>query len=81
MQNPNGFLDRSIDRSCKTVMQNTKQKKSPDEAQEEKRRSLSCFLSSLSALCLVNEQKEKCQICIGRESNPGLPRGRREFYH
>ena len=19
--------------------------------------------------------------CIGRESNPGLPRGRREFYH
>ena len=20
-------------------------------------------------------------VCIGRESNPGLPRGRREFYH
>ena len=23
--------------------------------------------------------KKKC--CIGRESNPGLPRGMREFYH
>ena len=23
----------------------------------------------------------KNKICIGRESNPGLPRGRREFYH
>ena len=21
------------------------------------------------------------KICIGRELNPGLPRGRREFYH
>ena len=20
-------------------------------------------------------------VCMGRESNPGLPRGRREFYH
>lgn len=25
--------------------------------------------------------KYKNFICIGRESNPGLPRGRREFYH
>ncbi|KAI8487272.1 hypothetical protein Bbelb_350700 [Branchiostoma belcheri] len=24
---------------------------------------------------------EPTDICIGRESNPGLPRGRREFYH
>ena len=23
----------------------------------------------------------KNKICIGGESNPGLPRGRREFYH
>ena len=23
----------------------------------------------------------KNKSCIGRESNPGLPRGRREFYH
>ena len=23
----------------------------------------------------------KNKICIGRESNPGVPRGRREFYH
>lgn len=26
-------------------------------------------------------QKAQHSCCIGRESNPGLPRGRREFYH
>ena len=26
-------------------------------------------------------QKSKRSYCTGRESNPGLPRGRREFYH
>ena len=27
------------------------------------------------------EEKRGSKKCIGRESNPGLPRGRREFYH
>ena len=26
-------------------------------------------------------KRPKNQPCIGRESNPSLPRGRREFYH
>ena len=30
--------------------------------------------------CLLGGEKE-VKKCIGRESNPGLPRGRREFYH
>ena len=25
--------------------------------------------------------KNKKELCMDRESNPGLPRGRREFYH
>ena len=30
----------------------------------------------------ANSKVEKKKlICTGRESNPGLPRGRREFYH
>ena len=31
----------------------------------------------------MGQQSSKAtqQQCIGRESNPGLPRGRREFYH
>ena len=33
-------------------------------------------------MLMVNENKIGIKkICTGRESNPGLPRGRREFYH
>lgn len=29
----------------------------------------------------IKERKELQKDCIGRESNPGRPRGRRVFYH
>ena len=45
------------------------------------------FWKTLTSTCTVvpfsvvhGGTGEKC-VCIGRESNPGLPRGRREFYH
>ena len=39
-----------------------------------------------SAICPAQSHIKHCidvknVSCIGRESNPGLPRGRREFYH
>ena len=29
---------------------------------------------------MKKEKRKKSKLCTGRESNPGLPRGRREFY-
>ena len=62
-QNPNGFLDRSIYWRFKTVIKTKKrEQKRPDEAQEEKRLSLFCFLSSLLALCFVNKEKRNSSM-------------------
>ena len=33
------------------------------------------------AVCKCNISERYNKLCIGGESNPGLPRGRREFYH
>uniref|UniRef100_A0A3B5LIE8 Uncharacterized protein n=1 Tax=Xiphophorus couchianus TaxID=32473 RepID=A0A3B5LIE8_9TELE len=41
-------------------------------------RVMDCFLIFLNPAMIVKSNKSSC---IGRESNPGLPRGRREFYH
>ena len=32
-------------------------------------------------MCAFIVYVKRQNICIGRESNPGLPRGRRELYH
>ena len=39
------------------------------------------ILESLSISLFVNINTMSVDACIGGESNPGLPRGMREFYH
>ena len=41
----------------------------------------SCELSRKQVNFGPSQKKQKIKTCIGGESNPGLPRGRREFYH
>ena len=39
------------------------------------------FLSEPKSINHLIQKKKKKGQCIGRESNPGRPRGRRAFYH
>ena len=39
----------------------------------------SLFSQPVCSFCICFSQYDK--LCIGRESNPGLSRGRRQFYH
>ena len=40
-----------------------------------------CGAANAAAAHLCEKRKQDKKLCAVRESNPGLPRGRREFYH
>ena len=40
-----------------------------------------CYIYGRKRKVNLTKKKKKKKNCTGGESNPGLPRGRREFYH